>query len=331
MERSRLGFIGAGGITERHVGVLEQFPDVRRLPGNAGRRRAGRGLHLCSCLYPIITSPDWEDPTAFFEGGLWDVIPEADGTVRRVLATDAARALRNAQRVLDPERVPNMPLAEPASPPMSHVQVIRPTDVAIYKPDSFSCQTVPLSDGLTVELYGFEPGASLPAPGTESRTPGRSGCWCSRSARRNRGTRGSGDLSRPGEQSCRRFSHRADSEPGVGKRGRAKRGYPQAELYRYPQGRAASMRSVAGSLTTTRAVACAGSDSKTVPVCHASTHAPTARVSNPTLLTVPFARWRIRVLDTTVNQMRRPCSFPGRSSTRTLGPSGSRWIAVTIP
>lgn len=37
------------------------------------------------CLYPALGPPDWEDTTAFYESGLWDLLPQPDGMLARVL------------------------------------------------------------------------------------------------------------------------------------------------------------------------------------------------------------------------------------------------------
>jgi beta-glucosidase/6-phospho-beta-glucosidase/beta-galactosidase len=52
------------------------------------------------CLYPIVDRPDWEDGTHWHNSGLWDVVREPDGTLRRVLDEDYAAALRDAQVLL---------------------------------------------------------------------------------------------------------------------------------------------------------------------------------------------------------------------------------------
>ncbi len=116
------------------------------------------------CIYPIITSPDWEDPTAFFNGGLFDVSPQPDGRLKRVLSLPVAAALREAQSVLDPENLPTEPLPEEMPPAREpELQWARPVDIVHYKVDNFSYQTLFAGEHLVVELYGFEPGASIPA------------------------------------------------------------------------------------------------------------------------------------------------------------------------
>jgi quercetin dioxygenase-like cupin family protein len=129
-----------------------------------------RGIDLQGiCLYPIITSPDWEDPTAFFEGGLFDVLPEPDGNLRRILAKPVAAALRDAQATLDPENLPGGLLAAtPPSAMVPNVEVIRPLERVRFKPDNFSYQTLFAGESLLVELYGIGPGASIPPHRHES-------------------------------------------------------------------------------------------------------------------------------------------------------------------
>ena len=155
--------------------------------GDAGRGRTGWLAYLADevdaarqqgadvqgiCLYPIVTSPDWEDPTAFFDGGLFDVVPEPDGTLRRLLDPSLADALRSAQRRLDPH---NLPDREPdvetpfADGGFAAPAPIRPLERAQFRPDNFSYQTLHAGEHLVVELYGFEPGAGLP-PHRHART-----------------------------------------------------------------------------------------------------------------------------------------------------------------
>ncbi len=129
------------------------------------KRALEQGVNLQGiCLYPLITSPDWEDPTAFFDGGLFDVVPQADGNLRRVIVSPVAAALREAQSALDSENLPaEPPTTEPPLQPEPPLQVVKPLQHARFKPDNFSYQTLIASESLVVELYGFEPGASLAA------------------------------------------------------------------------------------------------------------------------------------------------------------------------
>jgi len=124
-----------------------------------------RGVDLQGiCLYPIVTSPDWEDPTAFFDGGLFDLSPQPDGRLRRVLDHPTATALRAAQAVLDPENLPTHPLEAAADPvPEPPVQLTRPRERARLKADNFACDTLLVGESLTVELLSLGPGGELPA------------------------------------------------------------------------------------------------------------------------------------------------------------------------
>jgi quercetin dioxygenase-like cupin family protein len=153
-------------------------PLVLAETGSSGDSRAGwidflareaaqaleRGVDLQGiCLYPIVTSPDWEDPTAFFDGGLFDLSPQPDGRLRRVLDHAAAAALRAAQAVLDPENLPAHPLeAEPDPVPEPPLQLTRPSERARFKADNFVCDTLLAGESLTVELLCLGPAGALP-------------------------------------------------------------------------------------------------------------------------------------------------------------------------
>ena len=50
------------------------------------------------CLYPIIDRPDWDDATFWHHSGLWDLVPNADGDLVRVIELNMLSALRCAQR-----------------------------------------------------------------------------------------------------------------------------------------------------------------------------------------------------------------------------------------
>jgi hypothetical protein len=49
------------------------------------------------CIYPIIDRPDWDDPNHWHNSGLWDLRPNAAGQLERVLSSDYAADLREAQ------------------------------------------------------------------------------------------------------------------------------------------------------------------------------------------------------------------------------------------
>jgi beta-glucosidase/6-phospho-beta-glucosidase/beta-galactosidase len=49
-------------------------------------------------IYPIIDRPDWDDLDRWHNSGLWDLIPDEDGNLRRVLNEDYAAVLREIQQ-----------------------------------------------------------------------------------------------------------------------------------------------------------------------------------------------------------------------------------------
>jgi len=124
-----------------------------------------RGVDLQGiCLYPIVTSPDWEDPTAFFDGGLFDVTPQPDGRLSRVLDHASATALRAAQAALDPANLPTSPLeASPRPPAEPPIRLARPRERMRLKADNFACDTLLAGESLTVELLTLGPGGEVPA------------------------------------------------------------------------------------------------------------------------------------------------------------------------
>lgn len=128
------------------------------------QRARARGVDVRGiCWYPVVTSPDWEDPTAFFDGGIFDVSPGPDGRLERVLARPVAAALRAAQEALDPTNLPSQPLPpERAASPTPPVRALRPAQQARFKADNFSYTTLAVGEALAVEVYAFEPGAGLP-------------------------------------------------------------------------------------------------------------------------------------------------------------------------
>jgi quercetin dioxygenase-like cupin family protein len=162
-----------GEVQARYGGPLviaETGATVHRRPswitylGQEAQLALQHGVNLQGiCWYPIVTSPDWEDTTAFFDGGLFDIAIRPDGCLERVLFPPAAVALRAAQADLDPEHRPSGPPV-PALPTRSAlpVRAARLSDHTRFKPDNFSYQTLLSEDSLVVELYGFEPGQSLP-------------------------------------------------------------------------------------------------------------------------------------------------------------------------
>jgi hypothetical protein len=56
------------------------------------------------CLYPLIDRPDWDDEHHWHNSGLFDIVPEPDGTLRRVLNEQYADGLRDARAVVEHAR-----------------------------------------------------------------------------------------------------------------------------------------------------------------------------------------------------------------------------------
>jgi len=147
-----------GAIGETRPGWLAH------LAGEAEHALA-RGVDLQGiCWYPIVSPPDWEDPTAFFEGGLFDVEPQPDGRLERAISVPTAIALRQAQVRLDPANLPAIPLPPaPGARSEPPLQFARPLERARLGAASFSYQTLFSGDVLQADLYGLEPGFSVPA------------------------------------------------------------------------------------------------------------------------------------------------------------------------
>jgi hypothetical protein len=53
------------------------------------------------CWYPIIDRPDWDHMQPWHKAGIWDVIQHANGDLERVLDSDTASALLEAQALLE--------------------------------------------------------------------------------------------------------------------------------------------------------------------------------------------------------------------------------------
>ncbi|MBF6611539.1 MAG: cupin domain-containing protein [Chloroflexi bacterium] len=117
------------------------------------------------CLYPVISSPDWEDPTAFFDGGVFDVAPQPGGKLTRVLSPVVAGALHSAQDILDPGHTIDGALLriEGQEAAVTTYGFVKPLESVRFKPDNFSYRTLAAGNDLIVEVYGFEPGGSLPS------------------------------------------------------------------------------------------------------------------------------------------------------------------------
>jgi quercetin dioxygenase-like cupin family protein len=135
---------------------------LRHLAAEAeGAERLGVDLQGI-CLYPIVTSPDWNDPAAFFEGGLWDVEPQTDGRLERRLAPAVAEALHEAQMRLDPASVTGALVMEPEitapEPPVAFAKLM---ERARFSPDGFVSVPLFAGDSMVGDIYCFEPGKAV--------------------------------------------------------------------------------------------------------------------------------------------------------------------------
>jgi hypothetical protein len=52
------------------------------------------------CLYPILDRFDWDDPTHWHNSGLWELVPNGDGTLNRVINREYADELVASQQRL---------------------------------------------------------------------------------------------------------------------------------------------------------------------------------------------------------------------------------------
>ncbi len=89
----------------------------------AAEVREARGLGIPVegvCIYPILDRPDWEDPEQWHNSGLWDLVREPDGALRRVLNAEYAAELRRCQvLVAEPFGVPRRRRRRETAPPPS--------------------------------------------------------------------------------------------------------------------------------------------------------------------------------------------------------------------
>lgn len=52
------------------------------------------------CIYPVIDRPDWENPHHWHNSGLWDLVPDSNGSLRRIISSAYAEELKRAQLLL---------------------------------------------------------------------------------------------------------------------------------------------------------------------------------------------------------------------------------------
>lgn len=116
------------------------------------------------CIYPVVTSPDWDDPTAFFDGGLFDISPDAQGRLDRHAASPVMAAYREAQAVFDATHIAPQDLGVSLTHPRRVGQAAGPVDLSAvvwFPPDNFSYATALAGDSMTVEAYGLEIGGAV--------------------------------------------------------------------------------------------------------------------------------------------------------------------------
>jgi hypothetical protein len=82
-----------------HVGEMRPIW-MRALAREAEALLAGGVALRGICLYPVLGMPEWHAPDHWTRMGLWDLIPNSDGTLARVPYTPMLEALREAQRRL---------------------------------------------------------------------------------------------------------------------------------------------------------------------------------------------------------------------------------------
>ena len=54
------------------------------------------------CLYPVLGMPEWHEQEEWAHMGLWDVVMDAKGVLKRSLHKPMYEALREAQERLEP-------------------------------------------------------------------------------------------------------------------------------------------------------------------------------------------------------------------------------------
>jgi mannose-6-phosphate isomerase-like protein (cupin superfamily) len=126
------------------------------------RRALAEGIDLAGlCLYPMVTSPDWEDRTAFLEGGVVDSWPGPDGRMTRVPRTPMIDAMREAQTELDPEHVATTDVAPYPEEHLREGVLVDLRHAAPYRQHMFGSRTVIAGDASTVQLLAFEPDGAI--------------------------------------------------------------------------------------------------------------------------------------------------------------------------
>ena len=53
------------------------------------------------CWYPVVDRPDWDHMQPWHRAGIWDILPDDNGILSRVLHQPTAIALRRAQLLIN--------------------------------------------------------------------------------------------------------------------------------------------------------------------------------------------------------------------------------------
>jgi mannose-6-phosphate isomerase-like protein (cupin superfamily) len=123
------------------------------------------------CWYPIVSTPDWQDPTTLFAGGWWDSVPRGNRLVRvpyePVLEIAAAERRRLGELEQDDADargdVPPLPEADATPPELrtSHPPLELSQTRRRRLPESWERALVAQGDEMAVSVYTFAPGRSV--------------------------------------------------------------------------------------------------------------------------------------------------------------------------
>ncbi len=154
-------------IAETGAANIARAPWLLHLAGDCVEAMS-QGIDLQGiCLYPVLSTPDWEDSTAIFEGGLFDLSIEAGGKLKRVVSRPYAAALRTAQAMLDPAHASGIEgdheQEEQEEQVADYSGVAAPTQIAPINGSTFTYETCLVGQSLSVEVYCLPPGGFLTA------------------------------------------------------------------------------------------------------------------------------------------------------------------------
>jgi mannose-6-phosphate isomerase-like protein (cupin superfamily) len=125
------------------------------------------------CWYPIVSTPDWQDPTTLFAGGWWDSVARGNRLVRvpyepvLEVAAQERRRLGEADRdsvalevAPDPQAAPTL---EDVAPELReiHAPITANQTRRRRLPESWERALIASGDEMAVSLYTFAPGRSV--------------------------------------------------------------------------------------------------------------------------------------------------------------------------